>query len=247
MFSFGIEPSITSTNGASSSPRTAWRKGSRNSSPPSVGDSTLLWRWTFGIPGIAPSSTSSIPGWPAAVTETESPSQLIPSEIQRMWTSCTPTGSSATAMRDLLFLHVQRLDEQLLPAHDPHVGGTARGAQQREAVEHALYPALPAASGGGDHVQHQLGTLDRGALGDQLEGERQRRRHDLPQVPDRHFDPAHRAPARVADGDVHDALGDRQLVHQWRLLWPAVDPRVSGVAGGATSKSSAVGRRRAGP
>ena len=69
----------------------------RNSSPPSVGESTLLCRWTFGRPGIAPSSTSSMLGWPAAVIETESPSQLMPSEIQRMWTSSTPgaTGSAA--------------------------------------------------------------------------------------------------------------------------------------------------------
>ena len=31
-------------------------------------------------------------GWPAAVIETESPSQLIPSEIHRMCTSWTPSG-----------------------------------------------------------------------------------------------------------------------------------------------------------
>src|ERR687884_187453 len=99
MFSFGIEPSITSTNGASSSSRAAWRNGSRNSSPASVGDSTLLCRWTLGMPGIAPSSTSSTPGWPAAVIDTESPSQLIPSEIHRMWTSSTAgaLGSVATS------------------------------------------------------------------------------------------------------------------------------------------------------
>ena len=35
-----------------------------------------------------------MPGWPAAVMLTESPSQLIPSEIQRMWTSSTPLGPS---------------------------------------------------------------------------------------------------------------------------------------------------------
>src|SRR5215211_1682320 len=78
MFSLGIEPSITSTNGASSSSLTASRNGLRNSSPPSVGESTLLWRWTLGRPGIAPSTTSSMLGCPAAVTATESPSQLMP-------------------------------------------------------------------------------------------------------------------------------------------------------------------------
>jgi hypothetical protein len=84
IFSFGIDPSITSTNGASRLSSRAARNGARNSSPPRVGDSTLLWRWTFGSPGTAPSSTSSMLGSDAAVTDTESPSQLIPSEIQRM-------------------------------------------------------------------------------------------------------------------------------------------------------------------
>src|SRR5919202_876506 len=112
--SLGIEPSMTSTNGASSSSRAAWRNGVRNSSPPSVGDRTLLCRWTFGMPGIAPSSTSSMPGWPAAVTDTESPSQLIPSEIQRMWTSSTPAAIGSAVMRHLLFLHVHGFHPQLL-------------------------------------------------------------------------------------------------------------------------------------
>src|SRR6476659_10052118 len=98
MFSFGIEPSTTSTKGASSSSRAAWRKGSRNSSPPSVGDSTLLCRLTLGMPGSAPSSTSAMLGCPAAVIETESPSQLIPSEIHRMWTSSTPGAFGSVAI-----------------------------------------------------------------------------------------------------------------------------------------------------
>src|SRR3954447_11230065 len=120
MFSLGIDPSITNTNGASSSSLIAWRKGSRNSSPPSVGDSTLLCRWTLGMPGIAPSSTSSMPGCPAAVTETESPSQLMPSEIQRMCTSSTPgglTGSVAidgSSLRHQCLFEFERVDEHLL-------------------------------------------------------------------------------------------------------------------------------------
>src|SRR3954469_7401278 len=84
MFSLGMEPSITNTNGASSSSFAAWRNGNMNSSPPSVGDSTLLCRCTWGSPGMFPNNTSSMLGSVAAVTETESPSQLIPSEIQRM-------------------------------------------------------------------------------------------------------------------------------------------------------------------
>src|ERR671939_2006353 len=137
MFSFGIEPSMTSTNGASSSPRAAWRNGSRNSSPPSVGDRTLLWRWTFGIPGIAPSTTSSRPGWPAAVTDTESPSQLIPSEIHRMWTSSTPAACASAAIRlpsnrRQLLLQLERFHDQLLPAGHLDVEPPARLAGERE-------------------------------------------------------------------------------------------------------------------
>src|SRR3954464_2599023 len=134
ILSFGIEPSITSTNGASSSPRAAARNGVRNSSPPSVGESTLLCGWTFGMPGIAPSSTSSMPGWPAAVTETESPSQLMPSEIQRMWTSSTPAAGSLIRDR-LLLLDVQRLDSQLLARGPLDVPRAAGAAGEREGGE----------------------------------------------------------------------------------------------------------------
>src|ERR671927_191108 len=149
MFSLGIEPSMTSTNGASSSPRTAWRNGSRNSSPPSVGDRTLLWRWTFGIPGIAPSTTSSRPGWPAAVTDTESPSQLIPSEIHRMWTSSTAgaLGSVATAHPSIHghgVLDLDAVDEELVAPQQLHVEPAARLALQRQARELALGSARAA-------------------------------------------------------------------------------------------------------
>src|SRR3954451_16534897 len=127
MFSFGIDPSMTSTNGSAASPRAAARNGVRNSSPPSVGLSTLLWRLTLGRPGMAPSSTSSMLGWPAAVTDTESPSQLIPSEIQRMSTSSTP----ATGYP----FHRQGVHEQFLAADQLYVQAPARAAREREAVE----------------------------------------------------------------------------------------------------------------
>src|SRR4051812_462401 len=149
MFSLGIEPSITSTNGSAASPRAAARNGVRNSSPPSVGDSTLLCRLTLGIPGMAPSRTSSMPGCPAAVTDTESPSQLIPSEIHRMSSSSTPaTGHS--------FLQCECVDEELLAAHQLYVQAPASAAGQREGRELALGPARPAHAGRGDDLQLQL-------------------------------------------------------------------------------------------
>src|SRR3954452_18429837 len=158
MFSLGIEPSMTSTNGSAASPRAAARNGVRNSSPPSVGLSTLLWRLTLGRPGMAPSSTSSMLGWPAAVIDTESPSQLIPSEIQRMSTSSTPaTGHS---------FHRQRVHEQLLTADQFHVQAPAGRAGQREAGQFALDPAGAADAGRGNHVHHQLRALRDRSLGD---------------------------------------------------------------------------------
>src|SRR4051794_30413881 len=123
-----MEPSTTSTNGASSSPAAAARKAARNSSPPSVGERTLLSRRTLGSPGMAPSSTSSIPGWPAAVMETESPSQLMPSEVQRMWTSSTPGGffgsvdmSHPFRRRRRRLVELERVHEQLLSGGDLEV------------------------------------------------------------------------------------------------------------------------------
>src|SRR3954452_23171141 len=207
IFSFGIEPSITSTNGSAASPRAAARNGVRNSSPPSVGESTLLWRLTLGMPGIAPSSTSSMPGWPAAVTDTESPSQLIPSEIQRMSTSSTPaTGHS--------FRHGERVDEQLLAAHQLHIQAPARRACEREVRELALRPARPAHAGGGDLLQHQLSALRLRPLRDEAERERQGVGHHLAQVPDLHLHALDPPPGRMPAGDPHDGVGERELVHQ---------------------------------
>src|SRR3954453_3354391 len=220
MFSFGIEPSTTSTNGASSSPRAAWRNGARNSSPPSVGESTLLWRCTFGMPGIAPRSTSSMPGWPAAVTETESPSQLIPSEIHRMWTSSTAgaLGSVATAhpsISDQRFLFdLQGVDEQLLAPEHLHVEPAARLALQRELRQRAVDPARPAPAAGRHDLHRQLGALELGALGHEGEAELERGRDHLPQVADLQPALRHFAPGGMSARDADHGVGDRDLVHQ---------------------------------
>src|SRR3954453_14050371 len=235
MFSFGIEPSITSTNGASSSPRAAWRNGARNSSPPSVGDRTLLWRCTFGMPGIAPSSTSSMPGWPAAVTDTESPSQLIPSEIHRMWTSSTAGATGSVAMahpstRDQhVVLDLQGVDEQPPPPKPLHVEPAARLALQRELRQRAVDPARPAPAPGRHDLHLKLRAVELGALGHDGEAELERRRDHLAQPADLQLDLRHLAPGGVGTCDADNGVGDRELVH------------------GVLSRSWATGRRRAGP
>src|SRR3954452_22807235 len=98
------------------------------------------------MPGIAPSSTSSMPGCPAAVMETESPSQLIPSEIHRMWTSSTPAASAVATSasspgQQLFFLELECVHEQLVAAVDLHVQPTARLAARGERAQRRLGPA----------------------------------------------------------------------------------------------------------
>src|SRR5579863_4021445 len=82
-----MEPSTTSTNG-SSLPCSARYQYFRKSSPFSYAR-TGLCKCTRGSPGIAPSSTSSMLGCVAAVTDTESPSQPNPAVIHRICTSAT--------------------------------------------------------------------------------------------------------------------------------------------------------------
>src|SRR5688572_10534582 len=99
IFSLGIEPSTTRTNG-SSSPRSALKNHSRKSSAPPFGPHSKSisgqWTATFGSPGSAPSAISSMLGWVAAVRATESPSQLRPALIQRTWIRTSSAASSAS-------------------------------------------------------------------------------------------------------------------------------------------------------
>src|SRR6185436_7986507 len=84
--SLGIDPSTTRTKG-SSSPLSALYHQLMNSSPPSEYSMSGQWMATLGSPGRAPSAISSIAGWVAAVSATESPSQPSPPFIQRMCTT----------------------------------------------------------------------------------------------------------------------------------------------------------------
>src|SRR5450755_3126967 len=94
IFSLGIEPSMTRTNG-SSSPRSALHHHSMKLSAPVSGPHSKSINgqctWIFGRPGSAPSTISSMLGWVAAVSATESPSHDRPALIHRM---CS-TGSAA--------------------------------------------------------------------------------------------------------------------------------------------------------
>ena len=93
-----MDPSTTRTNG-SSSPRSALCHHSMKVSAPCSGPHSKSISGqctaTLGSPGRAPSTISSMLGWVAAVSATESPSQPSPPFIQRM---CTTGSSSACVM-----------------------------------------------------------------------------------------------------------------------------------------------------
>jgi len=92
LVSSGTEPSTTRMNG-SSSPRSArWNQSMKLSAPLSGPDSKSKngqCMATVGSPGSAPITMSSMLGWVAAVSATDSPSQLRPPFIQRRWRTCS--------------------------------------------------------------------------------------------------------------------------------------------------------------
>src|SRR5215217_4660275 len=152
-------------------------------------------------------------------------------------------------MRDLLLrLQVKGLDSQLLARDDLDVPAAARAAGEREAVQATFGATRPAPPSCRDLPDRQLGAVEHGALGDQLEGELERRRHDLAQVADGHLDSAHATPSGMALRDRDDGLGDRELVHQqilgsgsptsWSItLLPPNAVSTSTIAGGSVLTS----------
>src|SRR5512132_4160637 len=147
MASLGIEPSITSTNG-SSSPRSALKNHSRKSSAPALGPHSKSisgqWTATLGRPGRAPRAISSMLGWVAAVSATESPSQLRPALIQRMWT----TASSCSVPAAMPLHH-------LATGWSGAVGRLQRhlGQLPQDVVDGGLCLLDPVDRGRGDHEQ----------------------------------------------------------------------------------------------
>src|SRR5438067_1471803 len=138
---------------------------------------------------MAPSSTSSMPGCPAAVIETESPSQLIPSEIQRMWTSLAPElVCCSTAMGHSFDCHflvsgkLDRVDQQLLAGLKLQIESAAAGTLQRECRHHRLRLTPAAAPARGHVFDDQLGSVEEAAARQQLERELERGRHNLAQM-----------------------------------------------------------------
>ncbi len=236
MFSLGIEPSITSTNGASSSPRAACAERQQELLAAQRGREHLVVQVDLrAARGSRPSSTSSIAGWPAAVIETESPSQLMPSEIHRMWTSSTPDGfaSNVAAMTHPFVCHRSSSSSSAStssssPREHLHVEAPRTRAQHSGkssitlSVPHSRQrPAAGTCSITSSAPSSAVPSRH------EPEGEVQRVGDDLAQVPDLHLDPLDPPPGRVARGD---------------------RPRcASAIESSCISRSSAAGRRRAGP
>src|SRR5690242_183732 len=94
-------------------------------------------------------------GWPAAVMEIVSPSQLIPSEIQRTCTSSTPDATGSVVAMDQPSRRRQRLvdldalHDELLAREKLDVQAAAARALQWEAVVLGLAAAAPAAAARG--------------------------------------------------------------------------------------------------
>ena len=206
MFSLGIEPSITSTNGSAASPRAAARNGVRNSSPPSVGESTLLCRLTFGIPGIAPSRTSSIDGWPAAVIETVTVAAhplRDPEDVDLL--NSRPLGAPSIVNASTSNSSPRTSSTSRLPQR-AHASGKPGNSLS---VPHTRQ--MPAA---GTSSITSVGALRERPLGDEAEREGQRVGHDLPEVPDLDLHRLDPPPIGVGAGDAHHGVGDRELMHQ---------------------------------
>src|ERR1700754_3465557 len=134
-----MDPSTTRTNG-SSSPRSALCHHSMKLSAPCSGPHSKSISGqctaTFGRPGSAPTTISSMDGCVAAVSATESPSQPRPPFIHKIWI----TGSvSAVVIVDLLAAN--ELGEPWWPEND---GSPARPGSQDVIVRWAGHkcPAL---------------------------------------------------------------------------------------------------------
>src|SRR3954463_6201279 len=129
-----------------------------------------------------------MPGCPAAVIDTESPSQLIPSLIQRMLTSSTAGAFGSVATAAHLFPRQYKcFHEQLLATEQLDVEAAAGAAGQRELHEVRLGAARAAPARSRHLLQRQLGALERRAVGHELEGELQRVGDHLAQVADLHL------------------------------------------------------------
>ena len=157
-------------------------------------------------------------------------------------------------------LDLQRVDEQLLAARHLHVEARRRRAQAsgKPSMRSPRRTRGSARRAGTSSISSSR-ALDRRALGDELERERERVGHDLAQVTDLHLDRSStRRPSRVLGGDLHDGLGDRELVHQqirgsgsptsWSITRrPPKAVSTSTIPGGSVAHLADLGRAARGP
>ena len=179
-------------------------------------------------------------GCPAAVMDTVSPSQLIPSEIQRMWTSSTPAAlvfsghGYASIPVELLQVQVSSSSESTnssSPSRDLDVqapavpssdrGKSGSGGSPRRTRGRPPRPVPPRSPACAPRARCPRATSSKANV--ECGG------HHLAQVPDLHLDARDRAVRRACRRRSRPSTG----LSQARAL--------------VLSRSSVVGRRRAGP
>ena len=160
--------------------RAAARNGARNSSPPSVGDSTLLCRWTFGQPGDRAEQHvldarlargGDRDGVAVAAHPLRDPEDVDLLDAGRLALSAI---AHPSIRRSALPLRARarpraaprpRITSTSSPPHAAQRSGNAVAARSRRRTRGRRPPA-------GTSSITQLGALERRALGHQAEGER---------------------------------------------------------------------------
>jgi hypothetical protein len=109
-------------------------------------------------------------------------------------------------------LDIDRFDHELVAADQLRVSAPAR-AGAKEPI-HSEFPiATPAPKQTRDLDDVELGALERGVFGDDVEAKDDRIRHDARKLSDLERDARHAFSLRGLENDRHDIARDPKLVH----------------------------------
>jgi hypothetical protein len=119
-------------------------------------------------------------------------------------------GAATTGAAHLGHLHTQQ--GELATSCHFHIGAAAI-AQQQQVVPPDIVATRPAVQPASRLVDEEFSTLERCAVGGQLEGEQQRVSQDSGKLPHLQAHGTYRPITGLTLDSLNDALGDRQLVH----------------------------------
>ena len=187
-----------------------------NSSPPSVGESTLLCRCTFGRPGISAEhdllDARLRRGGDRDGVAVAAHALRGPEDVHLVYADLPLPRQPPLPSFDL---STRCVDEQLLARRHVHVEPAALAAVRGERAQLRLGRARAAAHAAPAPPRSRARRPRAPSLRYQLERELERRRAPpgAGGRPSRSTS-AHAAPVRVPARDRHDCVGDRELVHQ---------------------------------